>query len=262
MTTEQFLRASEIIESQESNPLPAERQTALLEDQSVFWDVFYRNHEQKFFKDRKWLEIEFRKELVDFDEEMEYSILEVGCGVGNTVFPLLEKNKTKEKFFVHACDFSETAIAVLKSNPEYNNKCNAFVHDITKEFPLKHSSVDVITMIFVLSAIHPTLHRQCLENAFKILKPGGLLLFRDYGKMDLVQLRFKKSNLEPGLYARGDDTLVYFFELNETAELMKSVGFEVEQNVNDKRLLVNRKLKLEMHRIWIQGKYRKPLDAK
>lgn len=66
------------------------------------WNKFYSIHENKFFKDRNWLFTEFPELIFDnesakpsssssLDERV--AVLEVGCGVGNTVFPIIRCNK-------------------------------------------------------------------------------------------------------------------------------------------------------------------------
>ena len=96
------------------------------------WDKFYKVHEDRFFKDRHWTDREFA-ELQGSGEPLEQALggetpvllevrclaaaadiadsAQVGCGVGNTVYPLLEKNAALR---VHCCDFSPRAVDMVK----------------------------------------------------------------------------------------------------------------------------------------------------
>ncbi|KAL9966244.1 hypothetical protein ACROYT_G024292 [Oculina patagonica] len=125
-------------------------------------------------------------------------------------------NLSDPDLFVYCCDFSSNAINLVKEHPDYNtDRCHAFVCDVTDEafaFPFPDESLDIIILIFVLSAIHPDKMQDVIHRLSKLLKPGGLILFRDYGRFDMAQLRFKKGKcLLDNFYVRGDGTRVYFF---------------------------------------------------
>lgn len=225
-----------------------------------FWDDFYAKHECKFFKDRKWLQIEFPEICVQRSKEEEFKILEIGCGVGNTSFPIL--SMTNSCVRLTATDFSPEAIKQVLANPNFDAaRMSALTYDVSmndKELPVPPDSQDLVICIFVLSAVNPNALSTSLANIYRMLKPGGMLLFRDYARMDLTQLRFKANRMiEKDFYIRGDGTCVHFFDKEEMHKLVEQVGFQVIQNSIDKRLLVNRATKVEMYRSWIQGKYRK-----
>ncbi|NXX45367.1 METL2 protein, partial [Tricholaema leucomelas] len=193
-----------------------------------------------------------------------YRILEVGCGAGNSVFPILKVLCSTPGTFLYCCDFASGAVELVKSHSSYNSAwCSAFVHDVCDDalpYPFPDETLDVILLIFVLSTIHPDRMQGVVNRLAKLLKPGGMLLFRDYGRYDTAQLRFKKGHcLSENFYVRGDGTRVYFFTKDEVWNMFNLAGLTEVQNLVDRRLQVNRKKKVKMHRVWIQSKFQKPL---
>ena len=134
----------------------------------------------------------------------------------------------------------------------------AFVHDLVEE-GIPEESLDAITAIFVLSALKPDDLLGSFKKIFASLRPGGLLLFRDYARYDLTQLRLKPDRLiDDDFYFRGDGTTVYFFTEEKLKELAAAAGFIVLESRNDRRIITNRHRKIKMYRNWIQAKFMKP----
>lgn len=93
-------------------------------------------------------------------------VLEVGCGVGNTTFPLLH-SCPRGQMFVYSCDYSPAAIELLSRNEKFDRSvCRAFVWDIsehpTDEIPC--GSLDIVLCIYVLSAIPPEKQQKAVNN--------------------------------------------------------------------------------------------------
>lgn len=286
---------------QRSNPVSDFDKTRYNAAPAKAWDKFYSHNNANFFKDRKWLFQEFPSLREATRKGAGHvTVLEVGAGAGNTAFPLLRSNENVD-LRVHAVDYAKKAVDVMRSAEAYDERymqadvwdAAGMAEDGAVILPpgLAAGSVDVVVLIFIFSALAPEQWAQALKNIWAVLKPGGEILFRDYGRGDLAQVRFKKGRwLDENFYIRGDGTRVYFFEeeelrhifggriINEepssgvaydNTELAEEISTDGDQSDSpkfdilnlavDRRMLVNRQRRLKMYRCWMQGRFRKPL---
>jgi len=227
--------------------------------------------------------------------------VELGCGAGNTLFPVLRLNRNEE-ICIHGCDFSRKAVELVRAQEEFVKEAErgrvcASVYDLSQRDTLpegvEEGSVDAVIMVFVFSALSPEQWADALANVRRMLRKGGKVLFRDYGRGDLAQVRFKAGRyLEENFYVRGDGTRVYFFDEDELRWIFTGQGkvkaedpdaedrrqeeqegegeeeqsrfpegdfggFKINDMGVDRRMLVNRKTQVKMYRCWMQAVFEK-----
>ncbi|KAM2446230.1 hypothetical protein PS1_016727 [Malus domestica] len=188
-----------------------------VKDARKYWDVFYKRHQDKFFKSRHYLDKEWGKYFSGAGRKV---ILEVVVEL-ETIFPLVAMYAD---VFVHACDFSTTAVNLVKTHKDLvDTRVSAFVCDLTIDDLSKQissSSVDIITMVYevnILSNFPSDICVICsvsredayvMKNNRKVLKPNGCVLFRDSATGDLAQERLncKDQKISEIFYVRGDGT--------------------------------------------------------
>lgn len=249
-----------LLQRQDSRLVPEYKAKQLELNCQKHWDLFYKRNESRFFKDRHWTTREFQA-LLDCKNSEGKIILEIGCGVGNLIFPLIEEGLN---CYFYACDFSPRAVELMKSHELYReDRVKAFQADITTDHifeHVQHESVDIVTLVFVLSAIHPDKFYTVLKNIHRLLKPGGVFLFRDYGLYDMAQIRFKPGHkISENLYMRQDGTRSYYFSTDFMEKLGLEAGFEIVENAYVHRRTVNKKENVDVGRIFVQSKMLKPV---
>eukprot|EP01079_Euglenida_sp_SAG-EU17-18_P008981 gene8981-1611_t len=126
-------------------------------------------------------------------------VLEVGCGNGSTVLPLLQGMGNCR---VVATDFSSRALEVTRSNVIAIDVGGKLMERLRllrwdpsipadgpdhPQLPVAPGSAHFVTMMFVLGAVKLDHMATTLENCRRCLKTTGQVLFRDYGLCDLTQ---------------------------------------------------------------------------
>ncbi|KAF1879085.1 hypothetical protein Lal_00047757 [Lupinus albus] len=293
------------------------------------WKQFHTRHSSgKFFKERRYLLKEF-PELLHCGPNSK--LLEIGCGNGSTVLPILRANKY---VVIYACDCSnetlERAKEIISATKvvSYIHRIHTFCCDLSTDvfpnwlaynpcqdvradkglhFTNSYSSedcdtcvggVDFVTLIFTLSAVPLERMPRSIKECFTVLKPGGMVLFRDYvllnpklltmlephelGLYDMTMLRFEpQKRVGFREYMRSDGTRSYFFCLDTVRNLFVGAGFTEILNLSSVNLpiillvsqvsmkseleldyccvkSVNRRKGKSMRRVWVHGKFQKP----
>ena len=159
------------------------------ENARKFWDIFYKRNTTNFYKDRNYIDREFAlPDLVrklKASKKRRLSLLEAGCGVGNTLFPIMEAFQKDVKML--GFDFSDNAIKFIKKDPRYKTEdIEVEVRDLVKDDLKEYKGIDFVTLVFVLSAISPENQTEVLRKLFKSMDKDSYMYFRDYAEYDMA----------------------------------------------------------------------------
>lgn len=94
------------------------------------WEAFYRRNADAFFKDRHYIANDFPCVSATISAcaaaGRPATVIELGCGVGNALLPLLERYPS---LLASGFDISAAAVRIFKSHP-LGPRIEAFVHDM------------------------------------------------------------------------------------------------------------------------------------
>ena len=228
------------------------------------WEAFYVKNQDAFFRDRTYFFRDF-PELESLPQDAALHVSEWGCGAGNSIWPLAA---ARPPWTFSAFDCSETAVKLVEQrahSEQLESRVKASCwdpSDASRASPLAEASCDLALCIFFLSAL-PT--AEALDTTLlalsRAVKPGGLVIIRDYGQYDMTMIRFakKKGRLVPGqeqyVFQRADGTLTRFFTQQLLDAAFDQVGFDVVRSGYATRELRNRKTKIKMYRNWVSCVY-------
>ena len=252
-------------------------------DEASQWDAFFHTHiGGQFFKPRKYVYPAYQKWI-----ENSKVCLEVGCGHGCSIYPLIDNNQLLEIRMI-ATDYSSEALSIFMLHDKFDpSRIDVRLWDITQPytastdfrtvnnlattkedvdcreiFPspslpenekrIHGESADTILCLFVLSALHSDTHESALQHMWKLLPPGGVVLFRDYGICDMTMFRHR-SRLTENLYRRSDGTLSYYFDLDYVRDLCSAVGFEPVELKYATVQITNKKKGITMRRVFVHA---------
>ena len=175
-----------------------------------FWNQFYEKEHGNGFVESHWLDM-FNDIIMNTNKP----ILDLGCGRGNNLKYLLEKNKK-----VIACDLSPVAIDDIKKNfPNvYDTKC----FDMLDGLPFEDETFDVIIADLSLHYFKKKDTEYVISELKRVLCNDGYLLIRLNSVNDYNSGYGKGIEVEKHLYQVNDNELKRFFDEEDIREFFKN----------------------------------------
>lgn len=141
-------------------------------------------------------------------------LLELGCGNGKNLHGMTGKG-----WEIIAMDCSVTALRLCLPIIEGTADADLVTGDAIN-LPFRDAVFDTVFSLHVTGHLKEPDRRRSATEMFRVLKPGGQVVFRDFSVGDF---RFGKGEIvEPGTFWRGTGLCTHYFEPDEVTGLFGS----------------------------------------
>jgi MPBQ/MSBQ methyltransferase len=141
-------------------------------------------------------------------------VLELGCGNGKNLPGMIERT-----WDILAMDCSMKALQLCRPVVHEAGRVH-FVAGDAIFLPFRDSTIDAVFSLHVTGHLPETGRSQLAGEILRVLKPGGLIVFRDFGIHDF---RFGKGEITaPGTFRRGTGSLTHYFSTDEVTRLFST----------------------------------------
>ena len=171
----------------------------------------------------------FHQILGEYSPPIVKDILDIGCSVGLSTLPLHRYYTEKQNNPVRTVglDLSPYMLAVAKIIDE-KQEIFQWIHGLAENTNLPDSCFDVVTLQFVLHELPNNATREILQEALRILRPGGCLGIVDNNPASPVI-----QNMPPALFLLMKSTEpwsdeYYTFNVENT---LQEIGFNYQTTV-------------------------------
>lgn len=150
-------------------------------------------------------------------------MLDIGCGGG-----ILAEEMTRRGYVVTGADLSESSVKAATRHARESGLDIRYVVASAYELPFEDASFDAVVMSDVLEHLHDL--PRGLDEAIRVLRPGGLLCFDTYNRTFFawfIMILFGENIL--GIVPKGSHDWKLFIRPSELGTLLRSKGMLVRE---------------------------------
>ena len=166
-----------------------------------YWNNIYKEKSNNKIVYDLWLD-KYEDIISKYKDE---PVLDMGCGTGNNLLYLTERGFKD----IYACDYSEEALKIVRNNFK---DVKLLEHDITKRFPYKDGSMNLVIADLSLHYFKKRKTIEIIKEIKRILKADGYLIGRVNSMNDTNYGASQGEEIEKHYYLTKDGYKRFFDE--------------------------------------------------